>query len=361
MVRARTPQLPSFYDPANAVRWSYSPNLRDLFTSAQDYRRQLNIKAAAGDRFKVHLLIIDGQRDFCFPEGTLYVGGRSGTGAVDDSRRIARFIYENIHVLTHITPTLDTHFPFQIFFPSFWVDADGNPLQPHDMISADLTILRLGKPVGKAAPNPAVAGFLCNGNYTWLQKQVRFYCEKLAEGGRYQLYIWPEHCMLGSDGHTLVGVIQEARMFHSYVRQMQSEAEVKGGNPLTENYSVFSPEVTLRFDGSGVLGSKNVRFIQSLMDADALVIAGQAASHCVKSSIDHFLAEILTQDPGLAKKVYVLRDCTSAVAVPNPKGGFFVDFTDQAEEALQRYAAAGMNVVNSTEPIESWPGMNVAA
>ncbi|MFY9493448.1 MAG: nicotinamidase [Minisyncoccia bacterium] len=360
MARARNSQSPSFYDPGNATKWSYSPNLRALFTSAQDYRRQFSIKAASSDRFKIHLLLIDEQKDFCFPEGTLYVGGRSGTGAIDDSRRTAEFIYRNLGVLTHITPTMDTHFPFQIFFPSFWVDEDDNPLQPHDMLAEDLTILRLGQPAGQAAPNPAVAGFLCNGNYGWLRKQAQFYCKKLAEGGRYQLYIWPEHCMLGSDGHTLVGVVQEARMFHAYVRQMQSEAEVKGGNPLTENYSIFSPEVLLRFDGQ-VLASKNTRFIKVLMDADAVVIAGQAASHCVKSSIDHFLAEILVQDSALAKKVYVLEDCTSAVAVPNPSGGFFADFTPQAEEALWRYADAGMNVVKSTDSIESWPGIPVAA
>jgi len=361
MARTRTPQLPSFFDPLNAGKWSYSPDLRKLFVGAQGYREQLGIKAASTDKFKVHLLIIDGQKDFCFPEGTLYVGGRSGTGAVDDSRRIAEFIYRNMGVISEITPTMDTHFPFQIFSPSFWLDEAEKPLLPHDMITEDLTILRMGSPAGKAMPNPAVAGFICNGNYSWLRRQAQHYCEALAKGGRYQLYIWPEHCMLGSDGHALVGVIQEARMFHSYVRQMQSAAEVKGGNPLTENYSVFSPEVLTRFDGEAPLASKNARFIRTLMDADATVIAGQAASHCVKSSIDHFLEEILAQDPTLAKKVYVLRDCTSAVAVPNPAGGFFIDFTPQAEDAFKRYAAAGMNVVNSTDPIETWPGMKALA
>jgi nicotinamidase-related amidase len=358
MATKRNQVLPSFYEPANAAAWGYSPDLRALFTTAQDYRRQLGVKAASSDRFKTHLLLIDMQKDFCFPQGTLYVGGRNGTGAIDDSRRVAEFIYRNLGVISNITPTMDTHFPYQIFFPSFWVGEDGNALLPHDMITSDLTVLRFGKPAGRAAPNPAVAGFLTNGNYAWLEQQVQFYCQELEKGGRYQLYLWPEHCMLGSDGHTLVGVIQEARMFHSYVRQIQSEAEVKGGNPLTENYSIFAPEVLRRFDGE-VLASKNTRFVKKLMDANAVIIAGQAASHCVKSSIDHFLEEILVQDPSLAKKVYVLGDCTSAVAVPNPKGGFFVDFTPQAEAALKRYADAGMNVVKSTDPIETWPGMNI--
>ena len=34
-----------------------------------------------------------------------------------------------------------------------------------------------------------------------------------------------------------------------------------------------------------------------------------------------------------------------------------VDYTESADEAFARYEAAGMNVVRSTEPIESWPGV----
>jgi nicotinamidase-related amidase len=350
--------VPSFFDPKNANVYSFSPNLRELFVAAQSHRSQHGIGVSSRDKFRINLLLIDAQRDFGFPEGTLYVGGRSGTGAMDDSRRTAVFIYRNIRVLTRVIPTMDTHLPFQIFFPSFWIDEGGDSLQPHDTISGDLTITRLGKSAGRAAPNPAVAGFLCNGNYAWLRSQVEFYCRELEKVGRYQLYIWPEHCMLGSDGHALVGVVQEARMFHSYVRQIQSEVEVKGGNPLTENYSIFAPEVLQRFDGQS-LASKNARFLGTLMTSDAVVIGGQAASHCVKSSIDHLLDEIMSQDPALAKKVYILSDCTSAVAVPNPSGGFFADFTPQAEEALARYANAGMNVVKSTDPIETWPGIHV--
>lgn len=360
MARARKLLLPSFYDPANASSWEYSPNTRNLFESAQEYRLENSIKSATSDAFRIHLLLIDGAKDFCLPQGTLYVGGRSGTGAIDDSRRTAELIYNNMGVISHITRTFDTHFPYQIFFPSFWIDQDGKALLPHDEITGDLTILRMGKPAGKALPNPAVAGFLCNGNYAWLCKQVQFYCQELEKGGRYRLYLWPEHCMLGSDGHPLVGILQEATMFHSYVRQVQCESEVKGGNPLTENYSIFAPEVLMRFDGES-LASKNTRFLRTLMEYDATVVLGQAASHCVKSSIDHFLQEIMVQDPKLAQKVYVVSDCTSAVAVPNPSGGFYVDFTPQAEEAMQRYADAGMHVVKSTDPIASWPGIRSAA
>ncbi len=168
-------------------------------------------------------LLIDVQKDFCFPQGSLYVGGRSGRGALDDNRRIAEFIYRNLGVLTNVTTTLDTHFAFQIFFPSFWVDAKGEPLAPfREISSADIDR-------GDARPNPAVAAWLCNGNYAWLLKQARHYCAELEKAGKYRLYLWPPHCILGSDGHALAGVLHEARMFHSFVRGAQSWVEVKGG------------------------------------------------------------------------------------------------------------------------------------
>jgi hypothetical protein len=34
-----------------------------------------------------------------------------------------------------------------------------------------------------------------------------------------------------------------------------------------------------------------------------------------------------------------------------------VDYTDAADAAFARYAAAGMHVVRSTDPTESWPGL----
>jgi nicotinamidase-related amidase len=182
---------------------------------------------------------------------------------------------------------------------------------------------------------------------------VRHYTAELERAGKYKLYLWPPHCILGSDGHALAGVIHEARMFHSYVRSAQSWVEIKGGNPLTENYSVLRPEVLTRHDG-GALAERNAVFLETLLAADAVIVAGQAASHCVKSSIEDLLAGIAARDPALAKKVYVLTDCMSSVTVPDGKGGFAVDFTHAAEAALERFAAAGMHLVKSTDPLVRW-------
>ena len=67
------------------------------------------------DKLKISLLLVDVQNTFCIPEFELYVGGTSGTGAVDDNRRLCEFIYRNLNMITEICPTMDTHQAVQIF------------------------------------------------------------------------------------------------------------------------------------------------------------------------------------------------------------------------------------------------------
>jgi nicotinamidase-related amidase len=341
--------LPDFYEPARARDWAYATDQAALFDHARAWRRTQHVRAAGEDRRRVLLLLIDVQKDFCFPQGSLYVGGRSGHGALEDSDRIARFVYANLASITEITCTMDTHFPFQIFSPSFWIDGAGDPLHAHREITVD--DIR----AGRVKPNPEIAWWLTGGDVAWLERQVAFYCEELEHAGRYRLYLWPPHCLLGSEGHALVGLVHEARLFHAWVRGARNGIEVKGGHALTENYSVLSPEVLVRHDG-GALAPRNEAFVTTLLGQDVVIVAGQAASHCVKSTLDDLLAEIQRRDAALARKIYVLRDCMSSVAVADPTkpGAFAFDFTPETDKALERYAAAGMHVVASTDRMDDW-------
>jgi nicotinamidase-related amidase len=56
------------------------------------------------------------------------------------------------------------------------------------------------------------------------------------------------------------------------------------------------------------------------------------------------------------QKVYLLEDCMSPVVVPG-----VADYTDEADAAFARFAEAGMHIVRSTDPIESWPGIAATA
>jgi nicotinamidase-related amidase len=351
--REQMKDLPDHYRSDHAGNWDYGPNPRAVFDIARLYRKSHRIAPAVDDEFTVEVVAVDMQKDFCLAEGSLYVAGRSGKGAIEDNDRIAKLIYRNLPHITAITPTLDTHYPIQIFFASFWLDESGEPVAPHTVISLESV------EAGVFRPNPDVVGTLGLPDYDWLVNQCKHYCAELERAGKYQLYIWPEHCLIGGAGHMLVGVFQEARLFHAYARESQTEVEIKGSHPLTENYSVFNPEVLTRWDGKAPLVEKRTAFIDRLLTRDAIVFVGQAGSHCVRSSIDDFLGEIRVRDPRLAERCYVVTDCMSAVAVPDGRGGFTADFTPFMEEAFERFEASGIHLVESTTDMRDWPGMRL--
>jgi nicotinamidase-related amidase len=68
-------------------------------------------------------------------------------------------------------------------------------------------------------------------------------------------------------------------------------------------------------------------------------------------TVADLLSEIGNKDPALASKVYLLEDCTSPVVIPD-----VIDYTHPAQRAFQRFAAAGMHIVKSTDPMVNWPG-----
>lgn len=311
---------------------------------AVKWARQYDIRAAKEDDFKFGLLLIDVQNTFCLPDFGLYVGGRSGRGAIDDNHRLSQFIYRNLGVITEMAASLDTHTPLQIFHALFLVDEEGNHPPANTLVSAE------NIRSGKWQFNSAIAASL-GINPEYGQEHLEHYVEELAAREKYDLTIWPYHAMLGSIGHALVSSIEEAIFFHSVARKTQVDFLVKGDNPLTEHYSAVGPEVLTGPQGEKI-AQKDTKFIEKLEYFDALAIAGQAKSHCVAWTINDLLEDVRQKDESLVKKVYLLEDCTSPVVIPD-----VIDFTDQADAAFQRFAEAGMHVVRSTDAIESWPGI----
>ena len=331
--------LPEFYDPGTvgAVwRVPYEERARQ----ARDWARQHALQPVSFDPTKTWLMLIDVQNTFCIPGFELYVAGRSGLGAVEDNARLCEFIYHNLGNITHITATMDTHLTMQVFHAIFFVDNDGNHPTPYTDIHA--SELR----AGKWRFNPALAPELGIAP-EYGQEMMIHYAEELEKRGKYALTIWPYHAMLGGIGHALVASVNEAIFFHSVARLAQTDMVIKGDTPFTENYSVIGPEVLTGPMGE-TLGTYDQRFIEKLQQFDRLIIAGQAKSHCVAWTVSDLLEDINAVDPELAKKVYLLEDCSSPVVVPG-----VVDHTDAADAAYERFAKAGMHLIKSTQPIST--------
>jgi nicotinamidase-related amidase len=317
-------------------------------TAAAAWSDSHELRPAAYDTFTICLVLVDCQNTFCVPGFELFVAGRSGRGAVEDNVRLCEFIYRNLGVITQTVPTMDTHTATQIFHPVFWIDAAGEHPAGGQTI---ITVEDVERGIWRV--NPAVAASLVDGDVEYLKRHALHYVRCLTEGGKYPLLVWPYHAMLGGIGHALVSAVEEALFFHALARQTQPRFEIKGDNPLTEHYSVLHPEVMEGPDGE-VIAEKNSPLIEKLFEFDAVIIAGQAKSHCVAWTVHDLLAEIRAEDPSLVARLYLLEDCTSPVVVPG-----VVDFSDQAEQAFQRFSDAGIHIVRSSDPIESWPGIGV--
>lgn len=334
--------IPAFFNP-RTVDAIWRVPYQQRASEAMDWARQHRIPTAADDTFRVALLLIDVQNTFCIPDFELFVGGRSGAAAVEDNRRLCEFIYRNLSALTEICPTMDTHQACQVFHSIFLVDRHGRHPAPFTTISAE----DLEK--GAWQFNPALAPSLGISAGEG-QRYLLHYTRELRSRGKYDLTIWPYHAMLGGIGHALVSTIEETIFFHGICRRAQPDFQVKGRNPLTENYSVLRPEITTGPDGRRI-DAKNRGLINKLLNFDAVIIAGQAKSHCVAWTIEDLLMEIQATGQPLAEKVYLLEDCTSPVVIPD-----VIDYTEPADQAFQKFADAGMHRVNSTVPISAWPG-----
>ena len=315
---------------------------QDLAETAAAWAAEHELQPSADDEVRICLLAVDVQNTFCIPGFELFVGGRSGTAAVDDNRRLCEFLYRNLGNITQIVATLDTHRAIQVFHSIFFIDAEGKHPLPYTQVAAD-DVAR-----GRWKFNPTLSETLgITARYG--QEYLEYYTQQLQKSGKYQLTVWPYHAMMSGIGHALVSAVEEAVFFHSVARRAQPDFHIKGLHPLTEHYSALGPEVATTHDGKP-LGEKSDKILGLVKDYDAVIIAGQAKSHCVAWTVSDLLGEVASHDKRLAEKIYLLEDCTSPVVVPGA-----VDFTEQAEAAFRQFAEAGAHLVRSADPLATWP------
>src|SRR5262245_22176289 len=333
--------IPLHFRPDQTDR-IYRVPYQERAVQAADWAKRHGLKPAADDKFRIALLAVDVQNTFCMPGFELFVAGRTGRGAVDDSRRLCEFLYRNLGVITQVIPTMDTHQAMQIFHAIYLVNDRGEHPPPFTQVSV-VDIER-----GRWTFNPEVARSL-NLDLVDARKHLLHYAHALQNTGKYDLSIWPYHSMLGGIGHALVPAFEEAVFFHTMARRSQADFRIKGGLPETEHYSVLGPEVTT--DSSGrQFASKDPELIAKLWTFDVVIIAGQAKSHCVAWTLEDLLRISIEHKRNLAGRIYILEDCTSPVVVPG-----VVDYTEIARAAYARFAEAGMTLVRSTDPMENWP------
>jgi len=266
----------------------------------------------------VQLVVIDPQNDFMdLPDSALPV-----PGAVDDMKRLAKFVDRVGNKLMDIHVTLDSHQLIDIAHHVWWVDADGNNPASYTIITAD--DIRAGVWTTR---NPA------------FRKRSLEYVERLEAGGKYPLCIWPPHCQIGTPGHNVEANLNDALQRWRAKEFATVDYVTKGSNPWTEHYGALMAEVPDPGDPGTAL---NADFLDMLVQADMVAIAGEALSHCVKETVNQIADNI---GDNQIQKFYILTDCTSPVpAVP---GG--PDFPEIAAEWLREMEKRGMNLATSVD------------
>lgn len=306
-------QNPDFYQP-DTVGTVYRPDIAAIVAAAN----AVDMVPSSEDKRRTLLMLVDPQVDFVHEDGTLAV-----PGAVDDARRTVEWIYRNLHYITDIAVSLDSHFSMQIFYPGWWMDAEGNHPAAMTPISAE--------EVDQGRWQPTIE-----------PKWSHEYVHELQRRAKKTLMIWPYHTMLGTVGHSITPALYEAITFHAEVRQSEITHLVKGRIANTEYYSLLEPEVKVPGVPGGTLNSA---FLDRMATYDRIYFAGQAKSHCVLESITS-IANYEGYQPNLLEKVYLLQDATSAVAHPE------IDFDAMANEQLEIFAQRGLHLVTTENPIE---------
>jgi len=266
---------------------------------------------------KIHLLIIDPQNDFCDPNGSLYV-----PGADEDAKRLASLIHRMKDKLDDIHVTLDSHRKVDISHPIWWKDSAGANPSPFTLITAS--------DVESGRWTTTMPSF---------HKRSLMYVRALEAGGRYPHTIWPEHCLIGDEGHNVVPEVAAA--IHEWEERFaQADFVTKGSNPWTEHFSAVQAEVP---DPEDPTTQVNTGLIRTLEEADIVLLAGQAETHCVMNTVGDIASSF--SDASYIDKLVWLTDGTSPV--PDPPGTTL--FSDKLKSVFADLRSKGMKTSTSAD------------
>ena len=195
----------------------------------------------------------------------------------------------NLQKIDEIYVSLDSHHRIHIAHSIFWNNSKGEHPPPFTLIRSSDVENGTWVPVDPSKKDHAL-----------------FYTKALEEKGRFVVCIWPEHCLIGTPGHSVVPVLNDA--LQEWVKaNMKSVNYIhKGTNCLTEMYSALAAEVPIEEDPSTEI---NASLLSQLHTADRLLICGEAKSHCV----NYTMRDIVAHWKKDFSSLILLSDCTSAV------------------------------------------------
>lgn len=219
------------------------------------------------------LIIVDPQNDFCDPEGSLYV-----PGAEKDCDIIAKMI-QSID-FTDIFVTLDMHHEYSIYHNIFWNEYE----EQYMIVNKDNYLT-------KYTPR----------NIHDIERiKNMFVCQHKP------IDVWPVHCVIGEWGSSINPVIANALSNYTVKTTNRIKYCFKGLDPYEEEYSAFS--IPSKSGGKGIF----FYWVDSYLHHSEIYICGEAASHCVKQTLQDIMYILRTYDK-YDYKIKLISNATSYV------------------------------------------------
>lgn len=235
---------------------------------------------------QIELLIIDPQNDFSdVSQATLPIPGASA-----DAARLVKLLDHLQKKITNIHITLDTHQLIDIAHPLFWRNK----------------VNQCPAPFTKITLEDVQYGYWLPYKLSLLQR-ITNYLGILKSKNRYELTIWPPHCLIGQWGHNVMPILASALQRWEIANFKRINYLLKGYNPWTEQLSAIQAEVPDPEDYTTLI---NKSLLQALEKADLVLISGQALSHCVAYTIRDIAANFQLGNLG---KLMLIEDTSSPV------------------------------------------------
>jgi nicotinamidase-related amidase len=231
------------------------------------------------------LLIIDPQRDF-MDERDSPVPIK---GAVTDMMNLTdNLIYQYGENIDRVVVCLDQHTPHHIADPIMWLDRRNRNPKPYTQITHADVVSGKWRAASEA-----------------LQEIQADYVRD-AEAAGPGLTIWPRHCVIGSRGAAMCPrLAMDLLAWSSPTRHLHFFP--KSQNWSTEHLSSFQTIVPRYDDGTTWFNN----YLYSAIQADTILIAGEALSHGVRATV--LDAINYAPDQKLIDRMVLLEDCTSAM------------------------------------------------
>lgn len=290
---------------------------------------------------RVDLFVIDGQNDFCDPNGALFVekADVEATAVADMIKRLRRSSPLPGHKITEIHASMDSHPKNDCSHHTVWLDQQGIAAPPYTIVSHEDVI--------KQRWRPRLQTGYWHGKPVSAQQWAEYYTESLERDGRAPLCLWPEHCKIGTWGQCLFPALAAAYDDWCEATGGWIDFITKGFIPFTEHYSALRADV---IDPTLVATQLNAAVLDKANRADMIIWTGWAGSHCLRwtalDAVNHFGAG----ENEFLKKSIFCEDASAAVPnIPGAGQNGIPDFAQWRLDFLNEVQNRGAKIMKTTE------------